>query len=163
MKHSVEDSDNEVVVTVEPGRWPLEAVRMAAHVMADRAYAHLSEDEDGVVVSLHAKETLDARGLEALGALFDREVQNQTLRLKLESANRETMQYIVSRALVPAIASSGAAAELEAELSADQKSEIERLIAEAEAEIAELKKDEGGTDPLGITKTWQENNPKGGA
>lgn len=162
MNHSVEESENEVVFTIDPKRWPLEAARRAAHVLADRAYAHLDQDEDGVVVSLHAKEKLDAKGLEGLAALFDREVQNQSLRIKLESANRETMGYIVSRALVPAIRSASADAEPETELSEDQKSEIDRLIAEAEAEISELKKDESGVDPLGITKTWEERNEKGG-
>ena len=71
------------------------------------------------------------------------------------------MEYIVSRGLVPANKSAGqGGAEPEAELSDDQKSEIDRLIAEAESEIADLKKDTSTGDPLVITKTWEEQNQK---
>jgi His-Xaa-Ser system protein HxsD len=161
VKKSVEESENEVTVVVDPERWSLDAVRMAAHVVADRAYAHLAEEAGTLVVTLHAKERADKSSLQALAELFDREVQNQALRLKLERGNRETMEYVVSRALVPANKSAGPEAGPEAELSEDQKSEIDRLIAEAEEEIAELKQEKSGADPLGITKTWEEQNQKG--
>lgn len=162
MNHTVDEQENEVVVAIEKDRWPLDAVQMAAHVLADRAYAQVSEEEGELFVTLHPKETADRRALEGLGALFDREVQNQALRLRLAAGNRATMEYVVSRALVPASKAAGPEGpEPEAELTDDQKSEIDRLIAEAESEIAELKKDDAGADPLGITKTWEERNPKG--
>ncbi len=159
MKHTVEEEENEVVVSVEKGRWPLEAVRMAAHVLSDRAYTQVSEEDGEFSVTLHPKLKADNAALEGLAALFDREVQNQDLRLKLAGSNRETMEYIVSRGLIPASkAASAEGGEAEVELSDDQKSEIDRLIAEAETEIADLKKDKSGSDPLGITKTWEEQN-----
>ncbi len=162
MNHTVEEEENEVLVSIEKDRWPLDAVRMAAHVLADRAYSQISEEDGALWVTLHAKIKSDRSALEGLGALFDREVQNQVLRLKMAAGNRETMEYIVSRGLVPANKAAGpSGAEPEAELSEDQKSEIDRLIAEAESEIADLKKDKSGGDPLGITKTWEEQNQKG--
>ncbi|PCI31635.1 MAG: hypothetical protein COB53_12960 [Elusimicrobia bacterium] len=159
MKHTVEEEDNEVVISIEKDRWGIDAVRMAAHVLADRAYAQIFDEDGELSVTLHSKLKADRSALEGLGALFDREVQNQALRLKLVGSNRETMEYIVSRGLVPANKAAGPeGAEPETELSDEQKSEIDRLIAEAETEIAELKKDKSGADPLGITKTWEEQN-----
>jgi len=161
VNHTVEEEENEIIVAIEKDSWPIDAVRMAAHVLADRAYAQISEEDKELVVTLHAKEVSNRSALEGLGALFDREVQNQSLRLKLAAGNRETMEYIVSRGLVPANKSAGQGGEEpEAELSDDQKSEIDRLIAEAESEIADLKKDNSEGDPLGITKTWEEQNQK---
>lgn len=162
MNHTVEAEDNEVIIDLKKDQASLAAVRMAAHVLSDRAYAHIAEEDGSLFVTLHSKLDADKAALEGLGALFEREVQNQSLRLNLAADNRKTMEYIVSRALVPASGAAGPeGVEPEAELSDDQKSEIDRLIAEAEEEIADLKKDKAGADPLGITKTWEEQNQKG--
>ena len=158
MKISFSEDGREAEMRVAKTEAALDAVRMAAYVLSDRAYALVDEDEESYIVRLRGK-TTDVEGA-GLAALFEREAENQKLRLSLSAANRETMEYIVSRALAPSGRSARPSGE--AALSDEQQGEIDRLIAEAEAEIAALRENTPGSDPLGITKTWEEKNAKSG-
>lgn len=157
MRFSVAMREKEVSFSVPKKLHPLELVQGAAHVLSDRATAFVEETRTVWKLTLSAKGASDRPGLEALGREFVDELHNQALRQRLIANARPIFEHVVSRAVVsarrdPADKDQPAAAG-PGELSADQKAELESLIAEAEAELAARRK----TGVLaGAEKTWEE-------
>lgn len=156
MKTIVSEQGRALRVLVQDDEAPLPAVQGAAHLLADRAWAVLERRPGGLAVTLTPKEGPGAGDLDALGALFERLVADQSLRRRLAEGGRGLLEYVVSHALVPA-APQPSSEPPAAPLTAEQQSEIDSLILAAEAEITELKK-RGADDPLGIRRTWEEKN-----
>jgi His-Xaa-Ser system protein HxsD len=88
-----------VTVPVDTRAYPLEVIYGAAYVLMDRAYVHLVPAGGGIVdVRLAGKETLDTKGLRALGGTFANELVNQALRVTLDESGRKLREYIVAKA-----------------------------------------------------------------
>lgn len=164
MEFKVRPGSNEVVFPVQKKLYPLEVVQGAAYLLTDRAVAYVEDKRGAWELTLRAKAKASAAELEALAGDFLNELLNQVLRQRLLAANRSVMEHVIARAVVsarrdPADPAQPPAA-AEDQLSAEQRSEIDRLIAEAEAEIAARAKNRAAADPLGISKTWEERHGK---
>jgi len=160
MKYKIDAKTGEVALSVQKKLYSVELLQGAAYVLTDRCVAYVEAKGTAHEVTLKSTRGRSRPELEALGDAFVNELLNQALRQKLVSANRAIMEHVITRALVSATAEpEGQDAAAEA-LSAEQQAEIDKLIAEAEAEIATLSKRKGGADPLGITKTWEEVHGK---
>ncbi|MBI5598004.1 MAG: hypothetical protein HY928_18130 [Elusimicrobia bacterium] len=154
-RFSVSLKEREVGFSLPKKLHPLELVQGAAHVLCDRATAFLDESRSEWSVSLQAKAPCGKEDLEALAREFVDELHNQALRQKLVQNSRPVFEHIVARAVVsarrdPADKDAPGAARPD-ELGAEEKAELERLIAEAEAEL-DKKRAAGGVP----SKTWEE-------
>lgn len=137
-----------------------EAVYGAAYLMTDRAYAQLEPLAGGALrVSLTPKAARGAAALEDLRRAFQAEWESQVVRWAVARGNRSIREYVVENAVslaqgraAPAAAAAPAAPE---ELTAEQRTEIEKLIAEVEAEIKEMNASKSLPDPAGATKSWE--------
>ncbi|MBI3297871.1 MAG: hypothetical protein HYZ75_06895 [Elusimicrobia bacterium] len=155
MRFSVSLKAREVSFSVPRKLHPLELVQGAAHVLSDRATAFVDETKTAWKLTLSAKTTEDQAGLMALGREFVDELHNQALRQRLIANSRPVYEHIVSRAVVSARRDPDDKDQpaTGAELSKEQKAELEKLIAEAEAELAARRK----TGVLAaVEKTWEE-------
>jgi len=166
MEFKVSTKTGEVSFSIQKKLYALELVQGAAYVLTDRAVDYVEEAKGRYELTLKAKDKADAtrERLEALAGEFVNELLNHALRQKLLANNRSIMEHIISRAMVsarrdPADPAQPPAA-AEQELNAEQRAEIDKLIAEAEAEIAARRKATAKPDPRGIAKTWEERYGK---
>jgi His-Xaa-Ser system protein HxsD len=159
MRFTVSARNNEVSFSLPKKLNALELVQGAAHVLTDRATAFVEESKTDWKLTLSAKRDEGAAGLRALGREFVDEVLNQAVRQRLVANARPVFEHIVSRAVVSARRNpedkDQPAAARDAELSAADKAELERLVAEAEAELAARRK---GGALKETAKTWEERH-----
>lgn len=159
MKLTVSARHNEVSFSLPKKLNALELVQGAAHVLADRATAFVEESKTHWVLTLAAKRDEGAEGLRALGREFVDELNNQSVRQRLVANARPVFEHIVSRAVVSARRNPDdkdqPATARDAELSPSDKVELEKLIAEAEAELAARRK---GGALKETAKTWEERH-----
>jgi His-Xaa-Ser system protein HxsD len=149
-----------VTVAVDSRRDGPEPVLGAAYLMMDRAYALIEGGKSGSLrVTLRPKGSRRAADLSALRRAFADELGAQRLRWAVARNNRPVREYVAENALALAAefsARAAAAAEPAADqLTADQRSEIERLIAEVETEIAEMNVKKELPDPKGAALSWE--------
>ena len=136
----IEESQNQVLITVRSKIYPLEAVYGAAYVFLNRAFIFLDEKKKGeILITLKAKEKMDKKHLENLAGEFYNELLNYSLRNEISKNNQKLREYIVSRALI------GALGEDEEEVV-----ESEKTKEEPEEEIEEWK-----GDYLGLSIPWE--------
>ncbi|MDE2292015.1 MAG: hypothetical protein KGL53_08025 [Elusimicrobia bacterium] len=159
MRFAVSEKEREVTFRLAKKLHPLEQVQGAAHVLGDRATAFVEEAKGSWVLTLCAKGPCAKADLEALGREFVDELLNQALRLRLLANARPVFEHIVARAVVsarrdPADPDQPAAARAE-ELTAEQKAELEALIAEAERELDARRS--AGTAAK-TAQTWEERH-----
>lgn len=159
MKVKIDSKSGEALLTIQKKLYAVELLQAAAYVLTDRCVAYVEASGASHIVTLKSTQGRSRADLEALADSFHNELLNQALRQKLVAANRSIMEHVITRALVSAQAEPEKEAAPEA-LTASQQAEIDKLIAEAEAEIASLAKRKGNADPLGITKTWEEVHGK---
>jgi His-Xaa-Ser system protein HxsD len=150
----------EVVVSVKPGADGPEPVLGAAYLMMDRAYALVEPAASGALrVTLRPKGARGSAELKALESAFQDELAAQRLRWAVARNNISVREYVAENALSLAeeFASRPAAAPEPAneQLTADQRAEIERLIAEVETEISDMNRDQKLPDPKGATRSWE--------
>ncbi len=160
MKYDIDAKAGEVTLKVQKKLYALELLQGAAYVLTDRCVAYVQTQGASHVVTLASSRGRSREDLQALGDAFLNELLNQALRQKLVASNRSIMEHVITRALVSATAEPETPQAAPDALTADQQAEIDKLIAEAEAEIASLAKRKGNADPLGITKTWEEVHGK---
>jgi len=127
---------NELVVSLNPEIYPLEAVYGACYVFIDRAYLFLDGNpEKEIKVFLKGKEELNQKELEKLAGEFKNELLNYTLRLTIAKNTKKIRETIVEKALFSALPHE--------EIVAEEKEE--KIFEE---------------DPLGITVPWEEKYGK---
>ena len=159
MKFTVSARHNEVSFKLPKKLNPLELVQGAAHVLSDRATAFVEESKTDWALTLAAKRDEGRAGLLALGREYVDEVLNQNVRQRLVANSRPIFERIVSRAVVSARRNpedpAQPSAASDAELSPADKAELERLVAEAEAELA-ARRAKGALK--GVAETWEERH-----
>lgn len=162
----IKTENGEVVAICDPVQDGLEVIRSAAYVLTDRAFALLEEGpKDCVRVVLQPKEPAEEAGLKALARTFEDELATQRIRHQISKNNVSIREYIVEQAILLAQQPAQPPppqAPPEPELSAEQRKEIERLIAEVEEEIRQQAPARASQDPLKISATWEETHGKTG-
>ncbi len=137
-----------------------EPILGAAYMMMDRAYAFISGDKKKILtVTLRPKGSRRAADLAQMKAAFENELAAQKLRWAISRNNLSVREYIAENALPLAAefsqrAASAAAPAVE-ELTDVQRGEIERLIAEVESEIAEMKHKPKSPDTKVAALSWE--------
>lgn len=166
MKKKTDDKDG-VSLTLSVPEHGLAPILNAAYLLTDRAYARIDGDpKKSLTVSLRPKKEQDGAGLKQA---FEDALRTQRLRWALAEANREVRERVARQGLLiaagvapaaPAPAPAPAPGGGEA-LTAEQQAEIDRLIAEVEVEIKELKTKPAGADPENVRATWEEKHEEG--
>ena len=149
---NIKTSKNQVVATINPKVYPLEAIYGAAYVFIDRAYVFLDENsKNQILVSLKGKEKLNKKQLDNLKGDFYNELLNYSLRYEIAKRNKKIREYIVGRALIGAIGED----RLEEEESPyEEGEEGEKETEESESKIEDVEEWKG--DTLGISTPWEE-------
>jgi len=147
--------DNLLEFKINTKIYSLSAVYQAAYLFLDKVYIFLDGDPKKEVVvimkekssfaSASAKAMADKKAsedkepvdLEKIAGEFYNELLNQLLREKVSQTNAKIREYIVSQALYNAV-----------------PNEVDELLKEVEEE-------DWQEDPLGIAKTWEEQNLEG--
>jgi His-Xaa-Ser system protein HxsD len=166
-RRAAASAGGELVIRVKsPGR-DLEALYGAAYLMIDRAFVRLSPDGPrGLKVCLLPKKDRGPAALSALRAAFDAEFKAQKLRWAIARNNREIREYVAENALTLAaeFAARPAAAPAPAAdvLTDDQRSEIERLIAEVETEIKTMNDRREHAEAKDASLSWEAARAEGG-
>lgn len=142
----------------------LEAILGAAYLMTDRAWVRLDGDRaKSLTVTLTPKPKTD---LKTLKAALEAELAVQKVRWAIAKANAPVLEHVARQAVLfangmapaapaPSSGPPGATGGGDA-LTAAQQAEIDRLIAEVEVEIKELKSKPAGADPDNVKATWEE-------
>jgi hypothetical protein len=138
---------------IPPGERTLTVVKHAALALAGEAYVELTSAKGAVRVGLAPKAGADDAALRALAARFGDSLEAEAIREELDANGRALREHMIRLALRP----ESAPADADIQLSPEQQKELDRLIAEVEAEVA---KEPGGAgpDPLGVDKTWEEKH-----
>jgi len=128
---------NQLLISLNPKIYPLEAVYGACYVFIDRAYLFLDGNpEKEIKVSIKGKEELNSKELEKLAGEFKNELLNYTLRLSIAKNTGKIRETIVERALFSAL-----------------PHQEEEFFPEKEKKLVE-------EDPLGIAVPWEEKYGK---
>lgn len=159
-------SPSEAVVSLAVKPHGLEAVLGAAYLMMDKAFVSLDGDRTQTIeVTLRAKDPKAVKP-RALADEFLNDLESQKVRWAVSKNNQPVREYIAEQAVLiangtikpaaPAAAAPEPAAE---QLTDDQRSEIEKLIAEVESEIKTMQADKtksAVSDPKGVKASWEE-------
>lgn len=157
-RYSIDEKAGTVTCKLSVPQETLEAILGAAYLLTDRAYARLDGDrERSVTVTLRPKA---AAGLKELAETFVAELETQKVRWAIARNNLPIREFVAEQAVLLANgklpAEPAPAAPPADELSADQRLEIEKLIAEVEAEIKTLNDKKAPADPKKIAASWEE-------
>lgn len=140
-----------------------EPALFAAHALLDRAWARVDAGPRGALtVTLLPKPGADAAAVEAA---FREELASQERRWAVARNNAPVLLHAARQAVLAAegrLRESAPAAPASEALTAEQQSEIDRLIAEVEVEIKELKTRKEGADPDNVRATWEERHKEQG-
>lgn len=132
----IEKKKNQLLISLNPKIYPLEAVYGACYVFIDRAYLFLDGNpEKEIRVFIKGKEELNSKELEKLAGEFKNELLNYTLRLTIAKNTKKIRETIVEKALFSALPHE--------EIVAEEKEE--KVFEE---------------DPLGIAVPWEEKYGK---
>ena len=127
---------NQLLISLNPKIYPLEAVYGACYVFIDRAYLFLDGNpRKKIKVFIKGKEELNSKELEKLAGEFKNEILNYTLRLSIAKNTKKIRETIVEKALFSALPHE--------EIVAEEKEE--KVFEE---------------DPLGIAVPWEEKYGK---
>jgi len=133
---SIDKKQNQLKFTINTKIYPLTVIYQAAYLFLDKVYIFLAGDpEKKLEVNFKSKPDSNT-DLNQLAGLFYNELLNQLLRYKVSETNAKIREYIVSQALYNAV-----------------PNEVDELLKEVEEE-------DWQEDPLGIAKTWEEQNQK---
>lgn len=159
----------DAVITLDARREGLEPILGAAYLMIDRAYVHVGGDpQKKLIVTLRPKRTGTAAARAAVAKDFRAELAAQRVRWAIARGNQSVREYVAENALALAqefaarVAAPEAAAPAEAPLTIDQRAEIERLIAEVEAEIKTMNEQKPSAEPKAAAAPWEAGRPNEG-
>lgn len=173
MKTKKTGTSSVIVAALSVSEHGLGPILGAAHLLTDRVFARLDGDpKKSLTVTLVPKEPLTAAGMAALKEEFELELAAQKLRWAIAKNNVGVREHVARQAvllvnghpLAPVSAPAPAAGSPQGggePLSAEQQAEIDRLIAEVETEIKDLKSKPAGADPDGVKATWEEKHGEG--
>lgn len=151
MKQAIEARGAVVEVPLKTSS--LRSIKYAAFALTAGAYVELESAPGRVRVRLAPKAASGKAAVKELVSRFREELELEGIRGPNEAVNRRLREHILRLALRGEPDRSEP--EAEAGLTEEQQKELDRLIAEVEAEI----KNEPGKaqkDPLGVTRTWEE-------
>lgn len=141
-----------ISIQVSLKKYSLDSIRYAAHSLGGLAFALIKPLPGGKVLVELAPRPGAAAGAAALAKRFQGELEDEKLRERVSSENRELREFLLLKAMnyrpkPPEKDDSG--------LTPQQEKELNDLIAQIEGEI---KAETAGAsaDPLGITSTWEE-------
>jgi len=120
--------------TINTKIYPPEVIYHTAYLFLDQVYIFLDGNPaKEIEVNFKLKPDINSK-LDELASEFFNELLNQLLRNKVSKTNAKIREYIVSQALYNAV-----------------PNEVDELLKEVEEE-------DWQDDPLGIAKTWEEQN-----
>lgn len=129
---------NQIEFTINTKIYSITAIYQTAYLFIDKVYLFLDGDpKKEIKVIMKAKEETNIKDLEKIADQFYNELLNQLLREKVSTTNAKIREYIVSKALYKAV-----------------PNEVDELLKEVEEE-------DWQEDPLGIAKTWEEQQEEG--
>ena len=132
MKIKAKIEKNQLIISLNPKIYPLEAVYGASYVFIDRAYLFLDGDpKKEIKIYIKGKKKMTPKELKDLAGEFNNELLNYTLRENVAKNTKKIREYIVERALFSALRS--------------EEDEDEESIE---------------NDPLGIAVPWEEKYGK---
>jgi len=100
----IKKKKNQLLISLNPKIYPLEAVYGTCYVFIDRAYLFLDGNPGKEIkVSIKGKEELNQKELKRLVGEFENELLNYTLRLSIAKNTRKIRETIVERALFSAL------------------------------------------------------------
>lgn len=141
------------VCNVKLSDFSLDAVRYAAYAVSGPVFVFLKmAGKNTVTVELASKKNPPAPEA-VLKSGFLAELADEKLREAVAGGNRELREFLILKAL------SGPEKPAEAQdpgLTAEQEKELEDLIAQVEKEIKQDSRTGKSTDPLDITRTWED-------
>lgn len=162
-------SGSEVSFFLDVKKEGLEPIFGAAYLMMDKAFVSLSGDRVktvGVVLRPKVLEAPNAVKARALAEEFLSDLASQRVRWALAKNNLPIREFIAEQAVliangtvVPPSAPAAPPQPPDAQLTDDQRAEIEKLIAEVEAEIKTMNQDKtkpAVADPKNIKASWEE-------
>ena len=143
-----------ISIQVSLKKYSLDSIRYAAHSLGGLAFALLKPlPGDKVQVDLAPRPGTAAARAASLAKLFHGELEDEKLRERVSSENRELREFLLLKAMnyqpkPPEKDDSG--------LTPQQEKELNDLIAQIEGEIKAETAKGVSADPLGITSTWEE-------
>ncbi len=160
--------ENEVRFDLHTDVAPLDVIYQTCFRFIDRCYLYLDKPaEEKVQVVMRGKESLEQDGLVALQGEFSNELINQQIRKQVAEQNKTLRELILSKALFanrpaeyqqiqdglgPDTPSGGSPDRPWKDASEEEQAELDRLLAEIEADFAD--------DPEGIAVPWDEKYGK---
>ena len=128
---------NELVISLNPKIYPLEAIYGACYVFIDRAYLFLDGDlNKEVKIFLKGMKELSPKELEKLAGEFENELLNYSLRLSIAKNTKNIRETIVERALFSVL---------------PHEKELEKINKSEQIDEKTIE-----NDPLGIAVPWEE-------
>ncbi|MBN1326110.1 His-Xaa-Ser system protein HxsD [Candidatus Falkowbacteria bacterium] len=130
-------NDNLLEFKINPKIYTLNAIYKTAYFFLDKVYIFLDGDpKKEIKVTMKSKSGMGE--LEKVASEFYNELLNQLLREKVSYTNAKVREFIVAKALYNAV-----------------PNEVDELLKEVEEE-------DWQEDPLGIAKTWEEQQAEKG-
>lgn len=146
-----------ITIPVSTIKYPLDVIKHAALAMTDACYARLALQDDRILVEMTLKPRCATRpgAADKLAARFMKTLDWERLRSDIAVNNRDLRAHMLRTALreAPNPPPSGN----DNSLTKKQEEELQRIIAEVEADIQKESKNHS-KDPLGINQTWEERH-----
>lgn len=151
-----------LTVDVDLKTYGLEAALGAAYLVTDLNFVSLGGDRKKTLsVTLEPKSgKATAAALNKLAAQFQAELDTAKVRWEISRNNLPVREHVAKLAAVAKPEAQAPARPNETKLTDEQQSEIDRLIAEVESEIAEMNQTKAVPDPKGIRDSWEKKNLK---
>lgn len=163
---SVSAAESTVTLECDVRKEGLRPIMGSAYLLTDRAVVALRGDKArALTVVLRLAPPSSTKALVELGETFLRELETQKVRWAIAENNQSVREFVAQQAVLLANGSlktappPGPSAPVSEELTAAQRKEIEKLIAEVEGEIRDINLKKSGADPKNIKATWEEKHP----
>jgi His-Xaa-Ser system protein HxsD len=135
VKLDIDAKAREVSFSVPSKVYSMDALRIAAATFESRCESEAGEEKGRYELTLRARKSLDAAGLEALAGEFANELLNQEYRFVVAKFNRKVADLIAAQTLLAARGGENPPAPPAGEDTPEFKAEVQKLLAEAAEEI----------------------------